>query len=76
MGINKYKIASQAGEEAATREQLAKALGAEAGSSEFAKAFNNAAGHGLIATEAADKADQAAEWTQTDKGKQKVEAKA
>ncbi|MBA2764478.1 MAG: hypothetical protein H0U42_07300 [Thermoleophilaceae bacterium] len=71
MGFNKYDIAEKAGE-GSTKEQLAKALGAETGSKEFAKAFENAASHDLISTQASDKSDPEATWSQTAKGKQKA----
>jgi hypothetical protein len=71
MGINKFDIAEKVGE-GLTKEQAAKALDVDATSKEFAKAFDNAASHGLIATESTDKTDSAAVWTQTRKGKQKV----
>jgi hypothetical protein len=73
MGINKYDISAKVAElSSATKEKVAMELGEEADSKNFAKAFENAASHGLIATQAADKDDAAAEWTQTGKGKQKV----
>ncbi|MEA2349049.1 MAG: hypothetical protein QOG62_2836 [Thermoleophilaceae bacterium] len=71
MSLNKYAIAEKVGERAGTREEVAKALGEDASSKDFAKAFDNAATHGLIGTDG-DKNDAAAQWTQTQKGKQKV----
>lgn len=73
MGINKYDIAGKVGETPkATKEQVAQALGEDVSSKGFERAFDNAASHGLIATQASDTADAAAEWTQTDKGREKV----
>ena len=71
MGINKYDIAEKVGE-GSTKERVAAVFGVDANSQGFAKAFDNAASHGLIATESTDEADSAALWTQTDKGKEKV----
>lgn len=70
MGINKYDVAEKVGE-GSTKAQAAEALGEDATSKGFAKAFDNAASHGLIATES-NETDSAALWTQTDKGKEKV----
>jgi hypothetical protein len=71
MGINKYDIAEKVGPEGSTKDRLAAVFGVDATSKGFVKAFDNAAGHGLIATES-DETDSDALWTQTDKGKEKV----
>jgi len=69
---NRFDVAEKVGElSPATRDSVEKALGSEADSEQVDKAFEKAAGHGLVEEQPAGAGDEAT-WTLSDKGRQRL----